>query len=104
MTQDEELCGALPFGNLTKFLEYLPLLTLVQQAGSAQTLDAKCTAVVGVLKFVADKTSTRLDNDFLAVLEPCLKTKEGMSLLLWFAERASAIVEGDRIAQMQRGV
>jgi hypothetical protein len=103
MTKQEELCGASPFANLPRILEYLPLLALVQQAGSASTLDAKCAAIVGVLKFVADKTNTRLDNDFLAVLEPCLKTKEGMTLLTWFADRASSIVEGDRIAQMQKG-
>lgn len=108
MTSDQEFAALPSFSRigtlLPQVIEYLPLLSLVRAVGSSATLDAKADAVMGVLKFVANRTSTPLDNEFLERLGPCLKTREGMEFVMWLAQRAEAIIEGDKIArQMQLG-
>jgi hypothetical protein len=107
MTRDQEF-AAMPsiakIGSiLPQVIEYLPLLSLVRAVGASATPDAKAAAVMGVLKFVASRTSTPLDNEFLDRLEPCLKTREVMEFLMWLADRAEAIVEGDKIARQMQG-
>lgn len=99
---ESELAGAPPsvtsiIRSMPQILEYLPLLGILQAAGSASTVDARAAALILLLKFAAVRTSTPLDDDFLAVLEPCLKTKEGMALVTWIANKAAAMVEGERI-------
>ncbi len=89
---------------IPQIIEYLPLLGILQSLNSAVTLDAKAAAVMGVLRFIAERTSTPLDNEFIAMLEPCLKTQAGMDFLMWIVQRAQAIADGDRLArQMPQG-
>ena len=88
-----------PFTNLQRVLELLPVLSLVQRITGAQNVESRAHAVVELLRFLAAKTDTPMDDEFLAKLEPALRTSEGMALLVWLSQAVTSVVEGERIAR-----
>jgi hypothetical protein len=94
--KDEDLYG---FPQIGKLLQFLPLLALLQAVGSASDLAAKASAVIALLRFAAEKTDTPLDDEFLAVLEPALCTKQGADLLAWIVNKAAAMAQADAVVR-----
>lgn len=88
-----------PIANISRILELLPVLALVQRIAGAQNVESRAHAAVELLRFLAAKTDTPLDDEFLAKLEPALRTSEGMALLVWLSQTVASVVEGERIAR-----
>lgn len=71
-------------------VSYLPLIPLLQEIAASKDAPARAKAILSLLKFGATRTSTSLDDEFLAALEPVLKTPEGARLTQWIADTLTA--------------
>lgn len=73
-----------------ELVSYLPLIPILQEIANTSDANARARAILALLKFGASRTSTPMDDDFLAVLEPALRTPEGARLTQWVADNLTA--------------
>jgi len=71
--------------------EWAPVLRLLSAISTASESAAKAAAALELLKFLAHKTNTRMDDDLLAWLEVALKVPEAKLIFDWLAHLQNVI-------------
>jgi hypothetical protein len=79
-----------------ELISYLPLIPLLQRVTVAEEPKERAIAIVDLLRFGANRTSTSLDGELLDHVEACLRTPEGGALAKWISTNLT-----DGIFQME---
>lgn len=73
-----------------ELVSYLPLIPLLQEIANAADAPSRARAILALLKFGASRSSTIKDDEFLAAVEPVLRTPEGARLAQWVADNLTS--------------
>lgn len=96
----DDLMGAVNVRTIIpQFIEYFPLIAMLQNVASAATIDARAVAITAVLKFLSARTDTPLDDELLLRVEAVLRTPQGVELLQWCGKQFEGLVAHDSIAR-----
>ena len=90
---DQEYGAGMPILDKLRLLaEWAPLLGRLQAVAEATDAKDRALRIVGLLRWAAGQSDTKLDDEALAHIEAVLRTKEGEALFLWVA----GLVGGDQ--------
>lgn len=73
-----------------ELISYLPLIPLLQQIANAGSPADQARAIIGLLRFGANRTGTSKDDELLDLLEPVLRTPEGANLARWISDQLTS--------------
>lgn len=76
---------------IRQLVEWAPALSLLSLISAAQTASERVDGALKLMRFVATKTATPIDDDLLERIEAVLKSPAGQELVEYIVTLATAI-------------
>jgi hypothetical protein len=76
---------------IRQLVEWAPALSIVSEISGAQTAQERIDAALKLMRFVASKTGTHIDDDLLERIQAVLMSQAGRELVDYVVKLATAV-------------